>query len=262
MTMEETIKRAKKGLDQITQAIETAQMTIEEIIKEAKKREIKLGDDPAKTIRFYTRLGFIPKPKRRRVKSSKGKTTKLYYPKSTLDKLIQIKALKSQGLSLDEIRDSFALEYVQNALKDLLNKADDEKIRQLARIIGSKEKELEAIIEAPLIYLIEGMSQEEAKRLLTLFCGVAFYDLLEAQRALEEFKLNDARRALFKAIFYNSIVALRLARTTGDEKLESTASEVYEKLVLGPIRKASERVRREFISSVEAYLKEKEDLRG
>src|ERR1700745_1592019 len=100
--MEEIIKRAKKGIDQITQAIEAAQMTIEEIIKEAKKRQINLGDDPVKTIRFYTRLGFIPKPKRRRVKGSKGKTTKLYYPEFTLDKLIQIKALKSQGLSLDE----------------------------------------------------------------------------------------------------------------------------------------------------------------
>jgi hypothetical protein len=106
------------------------------------------------------------------------------------------------------------------------------------------------------------MSQEEAKRLLTLFCGVAFYDLLEAQRALEEFRLNDARRALFKAIFYNSVAVLRLARTTGDSKLESTASEVYEKVVLDPIRKASERVRKEFINSVEVYLKGKKGSRG
>jgi DNA-binding transcriptional MerR regulator len=239
-----------------------ADMTIEEIIKEAKKRKIDLGVDPEKTIRFYAKLGFIPEPTSRKTKNARGKAAKLYYSESTLDKLAQIKALKSQGLSLDEIRDSFALEYVQNALRDLLSRADDEKIRQLARIIGSRENELEAIIEAPLVYIVEGMSQEEAKRLLTLFCGVAFYDLLEAQRALEEFRLNDARKALFKAIFYNSVAVLRLARTTGDSKLESTASEVYEKVVLDPIRKASERVRKEFIDSVEVYLKEKEGSRG
>lgn len=239
------------------------EMTIEEIIKEAKKRKIDLGADPAKTIKFYTKLGFIPEPTIRKIKdANKRRTTTLYYPESTLDRLAHIKALKSQGLSLDEIRDSFALEYVQNALRDLLSRADDEKIRQLARIIGSKENELEAIIEAPLVYIIEGMSQEEAKRLLTLFCGVAFYDLLEAQRALEEFRLNDARKALFRAIFYNSIAVLRLARTTGDSKLESTASEVYEKVVLDPIRKASECVRKEFINSVEAYLREKGGSRG
>ncbi len=233
------------------------EMTIEKIIKESKKRGINLGEDPAKTIRFYTKLGYIPKPIRRKSKDGKVRTTKLYYPESTLDKLAQIKALKSQGLSIDEIRDSFALEYVQSALKDLLGKADDEKVRQLARIIGSKENELEAIIEAPLVYVIEGMSQEEVKRLLTLFCGVGFYALLEAQQAIEGFKINDARKALFKALFYNSIAVLRLARTTGDTKLESTASEVYENVVLGPIRKASERVRKEFISSLEAHLKEK-----
>lgn len=232
-------------------------MTIEEIIKESKKRGINLGEDPAKTIRFYTRLGFIPKPIRKRSKNGKGKLTKLYYSEFTLDKLAEIKALKSKGLSLDEIRDSFALEYVQKALQDLLSKAGDEKVRQLAHIIGSKENELESIIEAPLIYIIEGMSQEEVKKILTLFCGVGFYALLEAQQAIEEFKINDARRALFKAIFYNSIAVLRLARTTGDTKLESTASEVYEKVVLEPIRKASERVRKEFISSLEAHVKEK-----
>ena len=234
-----------------------ADITIEKLIREAKKRKIDLGSDPEKTISFYTKLGFFPKPKRKKVKSSQDKATTLYYPESTLDKLAQIKALKSEGLSLDEIRDRFALEYVQNALKDLLRTADEEKVRQLAQIIGSAEKELEGIVQAPLIYFIEGVSPEETKRLLTLFCGVGVYAILEAQQALEEFRLNDAQRALFRAIFYNSIAVLRLARATGDTKLESTASEVYEKAVLEPIRKASERVRSEFITSVEGYLREK-----
>lgn len=231
--------------------------TIEILLQEAKKKKIDLGSDPVKTIKFYTKLGFIPKPKRKKAKGSSEKATTLFYPESTLDKLVQIKALKSKGLTPDEIRDGFALEYVQNALKDLLGKADDEKVRQLAHIIGSSEKELESIVQAPLIYLIEGVSPEEAKKLLALFCGVGFYALLEAQQALEEFKFNDARRALSRAIFYNSIAVLRMARTTGDAKLESTASEVYEKVVLEPIRKASERVREEFISSLKEFLKEK-----
>ena len=233
------------------------EITLEELVEKAKERNIDLGSDPKRIIRFYTRLGLFPKPKRRKAKGTRGKATMLYYPESALDKLAQIKALKSRGLSLDEIRDSFALGYVRDALRDLLSKADDEKVKQLANIIGSRE-ELEAIVEAPLVYIIEGMSQEEVKKLLTLFCGVGFYALLEAQEALEEFKVNEARRALFKSIFYNSIAMLRLARTTGDTKLESTASEIYENMVLAPIRKASDRVRREFIKSMETHLRERE----
>ena len=174
-------------------------ISLEDIIKEAKKRKIDLGDDPEKTIKVCSRLGLIPKPKRKRI-TAEGKTkTRLLFPEKTVEKLAHIKALKSEGLSLEEIRDSFALEYVQGALKDLLNNADDDKVKELANLI-SREKELESIVEAPLVYLIEGMSPEEAKKLLTLFCGVGFYALLEAQKALEEFKFNDARKSLFKAI--------------------------------------------------------------
>ncbi|MCZ6468327.1 MAG: hypothetical protein O6849_01785 [Candidatus Dadabacteria bacterium] len=233
-----------------------ADISLEDIIKEAKKRKIDLGEDPEKTIKLSVRLGLIPKPKRKRsAQGSKSKTT-LLFPEKTIDKLAHIKALKSEGLSPDEIKDSFALQYVQGALKDLLDNADGEKVQELANIISS-EKELESIVEAPLVYLIEGMSPDEAKKLLTLFCGVGFYALLEAQKLLEEFKINDAKKALFKAIFYNSIAVLRLARTTGDTKLEATASELYEKAVIEPIGKASERVRKEFTNTFEKYLKDK-----
>ena len=95
------------------------------------------------------------------------------------------------------------------------------------------------------------------KKLLTLFCGVGFYAMLEAQKLLEELNINDAKKALFKAIFYNSIAVLRMARTTGDTKLEATAAEFYEKTVIEPIGKASERVRKEFTNSFEKYLKDK-----
>lgn len=233
-----------------------AEISLEEIIREAKKRKIDLGADPEKTIKSCSRLGLIPKPKRKKYTEAGMTKTRLVFPETTLDKLAHIKAMKSEGLTLEEIRDSFALEYVQGALKDLLNNADDEKVKELANIISS-EKELESIVEAPLVYLIEGMSPEEAKKLLTLFFGVGYYALLEAQKSLEEFKFNDARRSLFKAIFYNSIAVLRLARTTADTKLEETAFELYEKTVIEPIGRASERVRKEFINSFERYLKEK-----
>lgn len=231
-------------------------ISIEDIIKEAKKRKIDLGTDPENTIKVCAKLGLIPKPKRKRTARKGVRKTIMYFPDKTIEKLAHIKAMKSEGLSLHEIRDSFALEYVQGALQDLLNNADGEKVKELANII-SKEEELESIVEAPLVYLIEGMSQDEAKKLLTLFCGVGFYALLEAQKLMEELRFNDARKALFKAIFYNSIAMLRMARTTGDTKLEDTASEIYEKAVIAPIGKASERVRKEFINSFEKYLKDK-----
>ena len=234
-----------------------ADISLEDIIKEAKKRKIDLGEDPEKTIKLSARLGLIPKPKRQRsTQDGKSKTT-LLFPERTIDKLAHIKALKSEGLSPDEIKDSFALQYVQGALQDLLDNADGDKVQELANIISS-EKELESIVEAPLVYLIEGMSPDEAKKMLTLFCGVGFYALLEAQKLLEEFKVNDAKKALFKAIFYNSIAVLRLARTTGDTKLEATASELYEKAVIEPIGKASERVRKEFTNTFEKYLQDKD----
>lgn len=229
-----------------------ADITIEELLEQAVGRKIDLGSAPRKVLKFYASLGFLPEPKRRKIKGTKK--TALFYPDYTIDKLTQIKALKSEGLSLEEIRDSFALEYVQNALRDLLSNADDDKIRHLAMLISSDKDELETIVQAPLVYMIEGMSSEEAKRLLTLFCGVGFYALLDTQQNLEEFKLNDAKRALTKAIFYNSIAVLKLARATGDEVLEKTASEVYEEVVLAPISKASDRVRRDFLNSLGNYL--------
>jgi len=231
-------------------------ISLEDIIKEAKKRKIGLGEDPEKTIKLSIKLGLIPKPKRQRsTQDGKSKTT-LLFPERTIDKLAHIKALKSEGLSPDEIKDSFALQYVQGALQDLLDNADGDKVQELAHILSS-EKELESIVEAPLVYLIEGMSPDESKKLLTLFCGVGFYALIEAQKLLEELNINDAKKALFKAIFYNSIAVLRMARTTGDAKLEATAAELYEKTVIEPIGKASERVRKEFANTFEKYLKEK-----
>jgi hypothetical protein len=43
-----------------------AEISLEQIIREAKKRKIDLGSDPEKTIKICFRLGLIPKPKRKR----------------------------------------------------------------------------------------------------------------------------------------------------------------------------------------------------
>ena len=38
-------------------------LTLEELVVEAKKRKIHLGEEPEKTIKTCTKLGLIPKPK-------------------------------------------------------------------------------------------------------------------------------------------------------------------------------------------------------
>lgn len=228
---------------------------LKDLLEIAEKKKIDLGENPETTIEKYVSLGLLPKPLS--IMNKASSESELYFPEKTIEKLAYVKALKSEGLTLEEIRDSFAILYVKNALTDLFDQADDEKVKKLAQMIGGKEKELESIVEAPLIYLIQGMSSKEAKKLLTLFCGVGFYSMLEAQKELEDYNFNSARKALFKAIFYNSIAMLRMARTTGDKKLEKTAEEVYEKMVLEPISRASNLVRNEFVSSIESYLEEK-----
>lgn len=232
-------------------------VSMEKLLEIAKRRNINLGENPEATVRSCVKLGLIPKPKRRKISGNKKKSTSLFFPEYTVDKLAYIKALKSEGISLDEIRDGFAHEFVRNALTGLLKGADEDKIKQLARIIGSDDKQLEAIVEAPLVNVMEVMSQEEVKRILCLFFGVGFYSLMEAQKALEEFRINDARKAISKATFYNSVGVLRLARTAGDIKLEKSATEIYENVVIKPISKATQKVRIEFVDSLTKYVEEK-----
>lgn len=233
--------------------------SIEEIIEISKERHINLGPDPEKAIRSCVRLGLIPKPKRRRAVGIMGKATTLFFPKYTVEKLAYIKALKSEGLALDEIRENFAHEFVKDAINGLLKDADEDKIKHLANIIGNDTKQLEAIVEAPLVNIMEVMSAEEVKRILCLFFGVGFQSLLDAQKALEELRINDAKKAISKSTFYNSVGMLRLARSAGDTKLEKTASEVYENVVIKPISKATEMIRLQFLDSLKNYLSNKKN---
>ncbi|HSG32067.1 MAG TPA: hypothetical protein VLB82_11050 [Thermodesulfobacteriota bacterium] len=232
-------------------------LSMSDLIEFSKVKNVNLGADPEKTIKSCVKLGLIPKPKRRKVKDDKGRTTTLFFPDYTVDKLAYIKALKSEGLSLEEIRDNFAHEFVKDAINGLLKDADEDKIKHLANIIGSDTRQLEAIVEAPLVNVMEVMSAEEVKRILCLFFGVGFYSLLEAQKALEEFRINDAKKAISKSTFYNSVGVLRLARTAGDTKLEETASEVYDSVVIKPIAKATEMIRIQFLDSLSSYLETK-----
>ncbi len=231
-------------------------LTIEELIEKSIERKIDLGKSPERIIRNYAKLELIPRPKIKKAKTGTKDVTE-YYPERTIEKLVQVKALKSEGLSLDEIKDSFALMHVQNALGDILSDSDDGKIKQLAQILSGSKNELESVVEAPLIYLMEGMSEKEAKKFITLFCGVGFNATLEAQKNLEDLDLDKARKNLFKAVFHNSIAMLRLARKTGDSKLEKTALEAYESMVLEPIRRASKIVQKNFIESLKARCKTK-----
>ena len=236
-----------------------AELSMSDLIAISKEKNVNLGVDPEKTIRSCVKLGLIPKPKRKKVKDERGRSTTLFFPEHTVDKLAYIKALKSEGLALDEIRENFAHEFVRDAINGLLKDADEDKLKHLANIIGSDSKQLEAIVEAPLVNVMEVMSAEEVKRILCLFFGVGFYSLLEAQKALEEFRINDARKAISKSTFYNSVGVLRLARTAGDAKLEETASEVYDSVVIKPIEKATEMIRIQFLDSLSSYLETKKN---
>ena len=81
-----------------------AEISLEEIIREAKKRKIDLGADPEKTIKSCSRLGLIPKPKRKKFTEAGVTKTRLVFPEATIDKLAHIKSMKSEGLTLEESR--------------------------------------------------------------------------------------------------------------------------------------------------------------
>ena len=82
-------------------------ISLEDIIKKAKKRKISLGEDPEKTIKLSVKLGLLPKPKRKRTTQNGKTVTTILFPENTVDKLARIKSLKSEGLTPEEIRDSF-----------------------------------------------------------------------------------------------------------------------------------------------------------
>ena len=93
--------------------------------------------------------------------------------------------------------------------------------------------------------------------MLSLFAGRSFSSLLESNNLLEEYNVNEARKSLFKSLFYLSVVCLKLARRSKDQELEDSAFETYDQMVIGPIERATKKVQEEFRTSLNAYIKTK-----
>ena len=177
--------------------------------------------------------------------------------KSFLPEIIEIKELKNKGLELDEIKDSYALDYVRDTIKDILATEDKAKLKQLAELLSQGSDQLTSILEAPLLKVIETNNSKELSKLLSLFAGQSFYSLLESNTYLEQYNVNEARKSAFRSMFYLSIVCLKLARKSKDKILEDAAFETYNQMVMGPIEKATKKVQEEFRASLKTYMKSK-----
>ena len=231
-------------------------ISLHDLIIELKKRKINLGPDPKATVSMYSELGIIPPPKiTARIDSDLEPDVS--YPVDTINKIIEIKELKNKGLELDEIKDSYALDYVRDTIKDILETEDKAKLKQLAQLLSQGSDQLSSILEAPLIKVIETNNSKELSKLLSLFAGQSFYSLLDSNTSLEQYNVNEARKALFRSIFYLSIVCLKLARKSKDKDLEAIAFETYNQMVMGPIEKATKKVQEEFRTSLKKYMKTK-----
>ena len=92
---------------------------------------------------------------------------------------------------------------------------------------------------------------------MSLFAGQGFTALLKSNEQLENIMLMRARKPLFKAIFYITVICLKLARTSKDKSLEDSAFETYDNMVVGPIKKAKESFKSEFKVSLDKHMKTK-----
>ena len=76
-------------------------ISIDNLIKQAKQQGIDFGKgDPYNRLRYYTKMGWLPHMTR---KSDKRGNIKGHYPEWTLNQLLLIESLKSQGYSNEEI---------------------------------------------------------------------------------------------------------------------------------------------------------------
>lgn len=76
-------------------------ISVDKLIKQAKSKGVDFGSgDPYNRLRYYTKIGWLPHMVR---KTDKKGTIKGHYPSSTIDTLLLIEDLKSQGASNDEI---------------------------------------------------------------------------------------------------------------------------------------------------------------
>lgn len=76
-------------------------ISIDKLIKQAKAKGVNFGTgDPYNRLRYYTKIGWLPHMLR---KADKNGDIKGHYPKSSLETLVTIENLKSQGVDNEEI---------------------------------------------------------------------------------------------------------------------------------------------------------------
>ena len=232
-------------------------ITLHNLIVTLQKKKIDLGPNPKETISLYSELGLIPPATFKVEDSSSSSSPEILYPRDTLDKIIEIKKLKKKGLEIDEIRDTYALDYVKNSIQEMLETQDKDKLKELAKVLTQGPEQLSAALEAPLVRVIETKNSKELSKIMALFAGQGFTALLKSNEHLEKYNVNEARKSLFKSIFYITVICLKLARTSKDKILEDSAFETYDNMVVGPIKKASKKVQSEFKVSLNEYMKTK-----
>ena len=231
-------------------------ISLHDLIVRLQEKKIALGPDPKATVSMYSELGLIPSP-RIKAHESGDLPPEISYPIDTIKKIIEIKDLKKKGLRLEEIRDSYALDYVKDAIQDIMTSDDDNKIKEMAVLLFEQDDKLSGVLEAPILKVIETKNSKELNKLLSLFATQSLFSMNDANALLEKYNVNDAKRSLFKSIFYLSVICLRLARNNKDKALEDLAFEIYNKMVLLPIERASKKVQEEFKSSFEKHIKSK-----
>ena len=74
------------------------------------------------------------------------------------------------------------------------------KLKQLAQLLAQDSGQLSSVLEAPLIKVIETNSPKELSKLLSRFAGQSFYSLLESNKSLEEYNVNEAKKYFEKSL--------------------------------------------------------------
>ena len=159
-------------------------ISLHDLIVQLQKKNIELGPDPKATVSFYSALGLIPPPKIK-AQESTDLPPEISYPQDTIKKIIEIKDLKKKGLRLEEIRDSYALDYVKSAIEEIMASQNEEKLQELAILLSEDNDKLSSVLEAPILKVIETKNSKELNQLLSLFAAQSFYALNESNQLLE-----------------------------------------------------------------------------
>ncbi len=112
-------------------------ISIDKLIKQAKSKGVNFGSgDPYNRLRYYTKIGWLPHMTRKADKQGKIKG---HYPVSSIDSLLLIEKLKSEGASNEQIS------------KELANKSKKD---SLITYIKSPEIRKQAVLYSILIILV------------------------------------------------------------------------------------------------------------